>query len=49
MRGHINRRSEVSEVQQKLQQQGLYHGNIDGILGRQTHQALRQYQRQNGL
>src|SRR6516162_3499520 len=46
---HMNRRDEVSEVQQKLQQQGIYHGNVDGILGQETRQALRQYQQQNGL
>jgi len=26
-----------------------YHGNIDGVLGPETKQALRQYQQQNGL
>jgi peptidoglycan hydrolase-like protein with peptidoglycan-binding domain len=41
--------SQVSEVQQKLQQEGLYHGQVDGIIGPETKQALRQYQQQNGL
>ena len=40
---------EVSQAQQKLHQEGLYHGNIDGVLGPETKQALRQYQQQNGL
>jgi peptidoglycan hydrolase-like protein with peptidoglycan-binding domain len=49
MSGQMNRHDEVSQVQQKLRVEGLYHGNIDGIAGPQTKQALRQYQQQNGL
>ena len=49
MSGQMSRHDQVSQAQQKLQQDGLYHGNIDGIFGRGTKQALRQYQQQNGL
>lgn len=42
-------RADVKELQQKLQQEGLYRGRIDGIDGRETHAALRAYQHQNGL
>ncbi len=47
--GHMAGHSEVSEAQQKLQQEGLYHGAVDGIIGPETRQALRQYQQQHGL
>jgi peptidoglycan hydrolase-like protein with peptidoglycan-binding domain len=42
-------RGEVRQVQQKLHNEGLYQGRIDGLMGPQTHQALRQYQQKNGL
>ena len=37
------------EVQQKLQADNLYSGKIDGRMGRETRQALRSFQQQNGL
>lgn len=42
-------RDEVQQVQQKLQQDGFYHGKIDGLVGPGTQQALRRYQQKNGL
>jgi hypothetical protein len=42
-------RNEITQIQSNLKQDGLYHGNIDGIDGPETHQALRAYQQQNGL
>lgn len=42
-------RSDIQQVQQKLQQDGLYHGRIDGLSGPGTQQALRAYQRQHSL
>jgi hypothetical protein len=39
----------VKEAQAQLQNQGLYHGAIDGIVGPQTRRALRAYQRKEGL
>lgn len=40
---------EVANVQTALQQQGYYHGDIDGLIGPQTRAALAQYQQANGL
>ena len=42
-------RSDVRQVQEKLHQDGLYHGRIDGLMGPETQQALRHYQQKNGL
>jgi peptidoglycan hydrolase-like protein with peptidoglycan-binding domain len=42
-------RAELSDVQQKLQADNLYHGKVDGMLGPETRRALAEYQRQNGL
>lgn len=41
--------ADVRQMQQKLQQEGLYHGKIDGLVGPGTQEALRTYQRKNGL
>jgi hypothetical protein len=38
-------RDEIKNVQKKLQDQGDYHGHIDGLEGPQTRAAIRQYQR----
>jgi hypothetical protein len=40
-------RSEVKQID--LRRDGFYRGRIDGIAGRETHQALRLYQQRNGL
>jgi peptidoglycan hydrolase-like protein with peptidoglycan-binding domain len=45
----MHSRAEVRDVQQKLQADNLYHGNIDGLLGSQTRRAIAEYQKQNGL
>jgi peptidoglycan hydrolase-like protein with peptidoglycan-binding domain len=42
-------RGEIRQAQQKLHDQGLYQGRIDGMMGPETHQALRAYQQKNGL
>lgn len=42
-------RTEVRDVQQKLQADNLYSGKIDGLLGPQTRRAIADYQKQNGL
>ncbi len=39
----------VIDVQQKLAAEGFYEGKIDGILGNETREALREYQAANGL
>jgi peptidoglycan hydrolase-like protein with peptidoglycan-binding domain len=39
----------VQQVQQKLQQQGMYDGQIDGVWGPATQTAVRSYQQQHNL
>lgn len=39
----------IADVQAALQQQGYYHGEVDGLLGPLTQQALTDYQANNGL
>jgi peptidoglycan hydrolase-like protein with peptidoglycan-binding domain len=42
--------NEVQDAQQKLQQEGFYkNGQIDGVVGPQTRQALQQFQQSKGL
>lgn len=40
---------EVRQIQQRLRDDGLYHGQIDGNLGPETKQALAKFQKKNGL
>ena len=39
----------IANVQSALQQQGYYHGDIDGLIGPETRGALAAYQRDHGL
>lgn len=39
----------VRQVQQTLQQQGMYRGRVDGVWGPATQSAVRSYQQQNNL
>ncbi len=39
----------IANVQATLQQQGFYRGEVDGLLGPYTREALANYQRQHGL
>jgi len=39
----------IANVQSALQQQGYYHGEVDGLLGPQTRAAVADYQRDRGL
>lgn len=41
--------SSISRVQSALKQAGHYNGRVDGIAGPQTEQAIRDYQKANGL
>lgn len=41
--------SEIRQAQEKLHSEGLYQGKIDGRMGPETQQALREYQQKNGL
>jgi peptidoglycan hydrolase-like protein with peptidoglycan-binding domain len=40
---------QVKQAQRVLQQKGLYHGQIDGLVGPQTQAALSQFQQSEGL
>lgn len=44
-----SRGSEVTNIQTRLKRWGYYSGNIDGIYGRKTEEAVRYFQRKNGL
>jgi len=39
----------IANVQASLQQQGYYHGDVDGLIGPETRGALAAYQRDHGL
>jgi len=39
----------IANVQTALQEQGYYQGEVDGLLGPQTREAIAGYQRANGL
>jgi peptidoglycan hydrolase-like protein with peptidoglycan-binding domain len=40
---------EIRQAQEALQDQGLYHGQVDGKWGPQTKNAIAQFQKQKGL
>ena len=44
-----SRGNEVTQIQTKLKRWGYYKGNVDGIYGSQTQEAVRYFQRKNGL
>ncbi len=44
-----SRGAEVKSIQQKLQSLGYYKGSIDGIFGKATEAAVKQFQRDNKL
>lgn len=44
-----SRGAEVTQIQTKLKRWGYYNGNIDGIFGTQTLNAVKYFQRKNGL
>lgn len=44
-----SRGSEVTQIQTKLKRWGYYSGSIDGIYGTQTVNAVKYFQRKNGL
>jgi N-acetylmuramoyl-L-alanine amidase len=41
--------SEVRQIQEKLKRWGYYSGNVDGIFGSKTLEAVKYFQRKNGL
>ena len=44
-----SRGDEVRRIQQKLKNWGYYTGSVDGVYGSQTQNAVRKFQRDNGL
>ena len=44
-----SRGDEVRQIQTKLKRWGYYNGNVDGIFGNQTLEAVKYFQRKNGL
>lgn len=42
-------RQDIQKVQEKLSNEGYYHGKVDGVMGPQTDSAIRQYQKAQGL
>jgi hypothetical protein len=46
--GELSQRT-VERIQERLQQMGFYHGNVDGNWGPETQSALRDYQQQRGM
>lgn len=44
-----SRGEEVRQIQQKLKNWGYYSGSVDGIYGTQTQNAVKYFQRKNGL
>ena len=44
-----SRGEEVRQIQTKLKRWGYYNGNVDGIYGSQTQEAVRYFQRKNNL
>ena len=44
-----SRGDEVRQIQTKLKRWGYYNGNVDGIYGSQTLEAVKYFQRKNGL
>lgn len=44
-----SRGNEVKQIQTKLRNWGYYKGNVDGIYGSQTLEAVKYFQRKNGL
>jgi hypothetical protein len=44
-----NTDSTVAAAQERLARQGYYRGQIDGVLGPETHRAIRRYQSDHGL
>lgn len=44
-----SRGEEVKNIQTKLKQWGYYDGNVDGIYGSKTYEAVKKFQNKNGL
>jgi membrane-bound lytic murein transglycosylase B len=40
---------DITKVQESLRDKGYYHAHVDGVLGPQTREAIRQYQKEENL
>lgn len=45
---HWNRQN-IEKAQKELSDKGYYKGKIDGVMGPQTHSAIREYQKEQGV
>jgi hypothetical protein len=45
----VSHRHGIKKVQESLRDKGYYHGQVDGIVGPQTREAIRQYQQSENL
>lgn len=45
----VSHRHDTKKVQESLRDKGYYDADVDGVLGRQTREAIRQYQKSENL
>src|SRR5512135_3220150 len=45
----VSHRQDITKVQESLRDKGYYHAKVDGVLGPQTREAIRQYQKSENL
>jgi hypothetical protein len=45
----VSHRHDIKKVQESLRDKGYYHADVDGVLGSQTREAIRQYQKSENL
>jgi peptidoglycan hydrolase-like protein with peptidoglycan-binding domain len=45
----VSHRHEIKKVQESLRDKGYYHAHVDGVVGPQTREAIRQYQQAENL
>jgi hypothetical protein len=45
----VSHRHDITKVQESLRDKGYYHADVDGVLGPQTREAIRQYQKSENL
>ena len=45
----VSHRHDITKVQESLRDKGYYHAQVDGVVGPQTREAIRQYQKSENL
>jgi peptidoglycan hydrolase-like protein with peptidoglycan-binding domain len=45
----VSHSQDITKVQESLRDKGYYHADVDGVLGPQTREAIRQYQKSENL